>query len=154
MKYGFFDDENREYVITRPDTPKPWSNYLGSSEFGGLITNNAAGYTFDYSFYFTGEGKPGKGSFKKMYLYNGLEDSSDNNQDNVCIVCGYDDDINPVYIAGTNWIGQDVSFGLGKILLKTGELQGTVVIKNWIKRKVKQVKGAEDARWIIDGEEE
>ena len=46
MKFGFFDDDNREYVITRPDTPKPWSNYIGNSEFGGLITNNAAGYTF------------------------------------------------------------------------------------------------------------
>ena len=46
MKYGYFDDKNREYVITRPDTPKPWSNYIGNSEFGGLITNNAAGYTF------------------------------------------------------------------------------------------------------------
>ena len=46
MKYGFFDDMNREYVITRPDTPRPWSNYIGSAEFGGVITNNAAGYTF------------------------------------------------------------------------------------------------------------
>jgi len=46
MKYGYFDDEKREYVITRPDTPRPWSNYLGSAEFGGVITNNATGYTF------------------------------------------------------------------------------------------------------------
>ncbi|VGO17214.1 Cellobiose phosphorylase [Pontiella desulfatans] len=46
MQYGYFDDENKEYVITRPDTPKPWSNYIGSAEFGGLVTNNAAGYTF------------------------------------------------------------------------------------------------------------
>lgn len=46
MKYGYFDDSSREYVITRPDTPRPWSNYLGSADFGGVITNNAAGYTF------------------------------------------------------------------------------------------------------------
>jgi len=46
MKYGYFDDPAREYVITRPDTPKPWSNYIGSAEFGGVVTNNAAGYTF------------------------------------------------------------------------------------------------------------
>jgi len=46
MKYGFFDDANREYVITRPDTPMPWSNYIGNSEFGGLVTNNSVGYTF------------------------------------------------------------------------------------------------------------
>ena len=46
MKYGFFDDEAREYVITRPDTPAPWANYLGSPEYGALISNNAGGYSF------------------------------------------------------------------------------------------------------------
>ncbi len=44
--YGFFDDKSREYVITRPDTPLPWLNYLGSEEFFGLCTNTAGGYTF------------------------------------------------------------------------------------------------------------
>ncbi len=46
MKYGFFDDEAKEYVITRPDTPTSWSNYLGSTEYGAVITNNAGGYGF------------------------------------------------------------------------------------------------------------
>lgn len=46
MQYGYFDDENREYVITRPDTPAPWANYLGSPEYGVLISNNAGGYSF------------------------------------------------------------------------------------------------------------
>jgi N,N'-diacetylchitobiose phosphorylase len=46
MQYGYFDDRNKEYVIMRPDTPKSWSNYLGSKEFGSIITNNAGGYTF------------------------------------------------------------------------------------------------------------
>jgi len=46
MQYGFFDDNNREYVIERPDTPKSWSNYLGSTEYGAIITNNAGGYSF------------------------------------------------------------------------------------------------------------
>lgn len=46
MKYGYFDDENREYVITRPDTPAPWANYLGSPEYGAIISNNAGGYSF------------------------------------------------------------------------------------------------------------
>ncbi len=46
MQYGYFDDQNREYVITRPDTPKPWANYLGSPEYGALISNNAGGYSF------------------------------------------------------------------------------------------------------------
>ena len=44
--YGRFDDAHREYVITRPDTPLPWLNYLGSDEMFGLCTNTAGGYTF------------------------------------------------------------------------------------------------------------
>ena len=46
MHYGHFDDLAREYVITRPDTPRPWSNYLGSTEYGAIITNHAGGYSF------------------------------------------------------------------------------------------------------------
>ena len=46
MQYGYFDDRAREYVITRPDTPAPWANYLGSPEYGALISNNAGGYSF------------------------------------------------------------------------------------------------------------
>ena len=46
MQYGYFDDAKREYVITRPDTPAPWANYLGSPEYGALISNNAGGYSF------------------------------------------------------------------------------------------------------------
>ncbi|HUL51816.1 MAG TPA: glycosyl hydrolase family 65 protein [Opitutaceae bacterium] len=46
MKYGYFDNAAREYVITRPDTPRPWSNYLGSIEYGAIVTNNAGGYSF------------------------------------------------------------------------------------------------------------
>jgi len=46
MRYGRFDDERREYVITRPDTPLPWINYLGSDEYFGIISNTAGGYSF------------------------------------------------------------------------------------------------------------
>lgn len=46
MKYGYFDDKEKEYVITRPDTPLPWINYLGTSEFYGIISNTAGGYCF------------------------------------------------------------------------------------------------------------
>ena len=46
MRYGYFDDDKREYVITRPDTPLPWINYLGKEDFFGLISNTAGGYTF------------------------------------------------------------------------------------------------------------
>lgn len=46
MQYGYFDDKEREYVITCLDTPAPWVNYLGSPEYGAIISNNAGGYSF------------------------------------------------------------------------------------------------------------
>ncbi|MGZ6343610.1 MAG: GH36-type glycosyl hydrolase domain-containing protein, partial [Candidatus Limnocylindrales bacterium] len=46
MRFGRFDDERREYVITQPDTPLPWINYLGSEDYFGLISNTAGGYSF------------------------------------------------------------------------------------------------------------
>ncbi|RME75764.1 MAG: glycosyl transferase [Chloroflexi bacterium] len=46
MSYGYFDDTQREYVITRPDTPLPWLNYLGVEDYFGLISNTAGGYSF------------------------------------------------------------------------------------------------------------
>ncbi|MFW6043809.1 MAG: GH36-type glycosyl hydrolase domain-containing protein [Marinilabiliaceae bacterium] len=45
-KYGFFDDEQKEYVITTPETPWPWINYLGNEDFFSLISNTAGGYSF------------------------------------------------------------------------------------------------------------
>jgi len=46
MKFGYFDDKQREYVITDPKTPYPWINYLGNEDFFSLISNTAGGYTF------------------------------------------------------------------------------------------------------------
>lgn len=46
MRFGFFDDQHLEYVITRPDTPLPWINYLGSEAYFGIISNTAGGYSF------------------------------------------------------------------------------------------------------------
>lgn len=46
MQYGYFDLKNKEYVITRPDTPAPWANYLGSPEYGAIVSNNGGGYSF------------------------------------------------------------------------------------------------------------
>jgi len=46
MKYGYFDDTRREYVITQPDTPLPWINYLGCQAYFGIISNTAGGYSF------------------------------------------------------------------------------------------------------------
>lgn len=46
MKYGFFDDTAKEYVIQRPDTPLPWINYLGNRDFFRLISNTCGGYCF------------------------------------------------------------------------------------------------------------
>lgn len=58
MQYGYFDDENKEYLITSPNTPRSWSNYLGSTEYGAIITNNAGGYSFYKS--------AGQGRFMRM----------------------------------------------------------------------------------------
>ena len=77
MRYGYFDDRNREYVITRPDTPEPWANYLGSPEYGALISGNAGGYSFARSgangrilrYVFNSFDQPGR------YIY--LRDASD-----------------------------------------------------------------------------
>ncbi|HNX93607.1 MAG TPA: hypothetical protein PKL14_00470 [Holophaga sp.] len=46
MQYGHFDDARREYIITRPDTPLPWINYIGCQAYFGLISNTAGGYSF------------------------------------------------------------------------------------------------------------
>ena len=46
MKYGHFDDQNKEYVITNPETPWPWINYLGNKDFFSLISNTGGGYSF------------------------------------------------------------------------------------------------------------
>ena len=46
MEYGHFDDASREYVITRPDNPSPWINYLGSEAFFTLMSNTGGGYSF------------------------------------------------------------------------------------------------------------
>jgi len=46
MIYGTFDDARKEYVITRPDTPYPWINYLGGEDFFSLISNTSGGYSF------------------------------------------------------------------------------------------------------------
>jgi len=46
MRFGFFDDQQMEYVVTRPDTPLPWINYLGTESYFGIISNTAGGYSF------------------------------------------------------------------------------------------------------------
>ena len=79
MQYGYFDDAAREYVITRPDTPAPWANYLGSPEYGALISANAGGYSFVRSgakgrilrYLFTDADEPGR------YIYLRDNDSKD-----------------------------------------------------------------------------
>jgi N,N'-diacetylchitobiose phosphorylase len=45
--YGYYDASAREYVITRPDTPTPWLNYLGEGRYGGIVSNTGGGYSFD-----------------------------------------------------------------------------------------------------------
>ncbi len=45
--YGYFDETAREYVISRPDTPTPWLNYIGEGRYGGIVSNTGGGYSFD-----------------------------------------------------------------------------------------------------------
>ena len=46
MKFGYFDDNAKEYVITSPKTPLPWINYLGCEDFFSLVSNTCGGYSF------------------------------------------------------------------------------------------------------------
>ena len=79
MRYGYFDDEKKEYVITKPDTPAPWANYLGDPEYGAIISNNAGGYSFAKSgangriirYIFNGSDQPGR------YIYIRDNESKD-----------------------------------------------------------------------------
>lgn len=79
MNYGYFDGDKKEYVITRPDTPAPWANYLGSPAYGAIISNNAGGYSFVQSgangriirYIFNSFDQPGR------YIYLRDEDSKD-----------------------------------------------------------------------------
>lgn len=79
MRYGYFDEKNREYVITNPNTPAPWANYLGSPEYGAIISHNAGGYSFVKSgangrilrYIFNQEDKPGR------YIYLRDDEAND-----------------------------------------------------------------------------
>ena len=79
MNYGYFNEKDKEYVITRPDTPAPWANYLGSPEYGAIISGNAGGYSFVKSgangrisrYIFNQEDKPGR------YVYLRDDDTKD-----------------------------------------------------------------------------
>ena len=79
MKYGYFDDKKREYVITRPDTPAPWVNYLGDPEYGAIVSNNAGGYSFVKSgangrilrYHFNSDDTPGR------YIYIRDDETAD-----------------------------------------------------------------------------
>ncbi|MFC1483265.1 GH36-type glycosyl hydrolase domain-containing protein [Candidatus Margulisiibacteriota bacterium] len=47
MKFGYFDNEHKEYVITNPRTPTPWINYIGEGNYGGIVSNSGGGFSFD-----------------------------------------------------------------------------------------------------------
>ncbi|ACL70723.1 GH36-type glycosyl hydrolase domain-containing protein [Halothermothrix orenii] len=63
MSYGYFDSENKEYVITNPRTPTPWINYIGGGNYGGIVSQTGGGYSFD-----------GDPRFKRVlrYRYNSI----------------------------------------------------------------------------------
>ena len=79
MQYGYFDEEKKEYVITEPNTPAPWANYLGSPAYGAIISNNAGGYSFVKSgangrmirYHFNSDDTPGR------YIYLRDDDTKD-----------------------------------------------------------------------------
>ena len=79
MKYGNFDELKKEYIITSPDTPAPWVNYLGSPLYGAIISNNAGGYSFIKSgakgrilrYRFNSDDKPGR------YIYMRDDETGD-----------------------------------------------------------------------------
>ncbi len=79
MNYGYFDEVNKEYVITKPNTPAPWANYLGSPAYGAIISNNAGGYSFVKSgangriirYHFNSDDTPGR------YVYLRDDESKD-----------------------------------------------------------------------------
>ncbi len=79
MNYGYFDEVNKEYVITKPNTPAPWANYLGSPAYGAIISNNAGGYSFVKSgangriirYHFNSDDTPGR------YVYLCDDESGD-----------------------------------------------------------------------------
>ena len=80
MQYGYFDNDRREYVITNPRTPAPWANYLGSPEYGSIISNNAGGYSFVLSgadgrvlrYHFNADDTPGR------YIYLRDDETGEN----------------------------------------------------------------------------
>jgi cellobiose phosphorylase len=61
--YGYYDVGAHEYVVTRPDTPTPWINYLGEGRYGGIISNTAGGFSFD---------RDPRNRRVSRYRYNGL----------------------------------------------------------------------------------
>ena len=61
--YGYFDEAAREYVITRPDTPTPWINYIGEGRYGGIVSNTGGGFSFD---------RDPRNRRVTRYRYNGL----------------------------------------------------------------------------------
>jgi cellobiose phosphorylase len=61
--YGFYDEQAREFVITRADTPTPWINYLGEGRYGGIVSNTGGGYSFD---------RDPKNRRVTRYRYNGI----------------------------------------------------------------------------------
>ncbi len=44
--YGHFSEDGKEFVITRPDTPAPWVNYISNGRYTGLVTNAGGGYSY------------------------------------------------------------------------------------------------------------
>ena len=103
----------------------------------------------DYSFYLDNEFKAGKLISCIKMLASDFVDSSAGNS-NMFFVMGYDSENIKSPSTVTNWVGQEIKYNFKKIIVKSGQLEGTIVTKGPVDKR-KQVKGIDEANWIIDG---
>lgn len=129
--------------------------HLVASSAGKIMTKpkkENGGSIVDYAFYFTGEEKTGSGASVKTIMADNVIDAAG---PNTLVVCGHQDAVDPLSV--TNWVGQQVDYSFGKMVIKGMTLEGTYVIKEWLKggkEKHVKTKAEDDATWIVGGVKE
>ena len=131
------------------------NKHIIASSVGKLSTKakkDNGGVINDYSAYFTGEEKAGKGMSAKSIFANNIIDSTGSN---IFFVFGFNNVTNPINV--TNWLAEPVTHSFGKLTVKGTTLDGTFVINEWLKGdKSKSVKSkaTDNATWIVNGVKE
>ncbi len=113
---------------------------------------DAGGSIINFSAFLSGEEKAGKGMSAKSIFANNIIDDSGTN---VVFVFGFDESVNPLNV--TNWLAQPVTHSFEKLTVKGATLQGTFVIKEWLKgdkKKHVKSKATDNATWIVNGVKE